>query len=60
MLNDLRYAQADGAANSDWVEEYLFGGNNNAPLSGTPPRDSLAVMELAVRIKDGCGVMLTS
>lgn len=29
MLNDLRYAQADGAPDPDWVDEYLLGGNND-------------------------------
>ena len=29
LLNDLRYAQGDGAVNLDWVDEYLPGGNNN-------------------------------
>jgi hypothetical protein len=55
VLNDLRYAQADVAANPDWVEDYLLGGNNNhcivlaEPLPlGTPRTDSLAVAELAV------------
>jgi hypothetical protein len=27
--NDLRYALADGAADPDWVDEYLLGGNND-------------------------------
>ncbi len=28
VLNDLRYAQADGAADPDWVDEYLLAGGN--------------------------------
>jgi hypothetical protein len=46
---------ADSGVNSDWIEEYLPGGNNNPP-----PADSLAVVGPAARIKDGCGVMPTS
>jgi 3-hydroxy-4-methylanthranilate adenylyltransferase len=29
VLNDPRYAQGDGAADPEWVDEYLLGNNNN-------------------------------
>jgi 3-hydroxy-4-methylanthranilate adenylyltransferase len=43
LLNDLRYAQADGAADPDWVDEYLLGGNNDdCIVLGEPfPRGTL-------------------
>ena len=43
MLNDLRFAQADGAADPDWVDEYLLGGNNDdCIVLGEPlPRGAL-------------------
>src|SRR5271154_2628813 len=43
LLNDLRYAQADGAADPDWVDEYLLGSNSDdCIVLGEPlPRGTL-------------------